>query len=135
MVVLLVFYVDVRNLSSGALKCQSLLIEPAVDRRRVQRALDLQEHFLIRQAPGLHSRGIECRLRTCHQAFKLRQKVLMLPMRSLDALVGREAPSARRSTGFEPFEIRAVVVNIGIPDEVQMESAPQVMSFLLAAVP
>src|ERR1700685_1286373 len=59
----------------------------------------------------------------------------MFAQRSLDAFVRREAPLVRFLACLSPLKIRAVVVDVRVPDEVHVKSSLQVVSLLLAQVP
>src|SRR5271163_3567441 len=59
----------------------------------------------------------------------------MFAQRSLDAFVRREAPLVRFLACLSPLKIRAVVVDVRVPDEVDVKSSLQVVSLLLAQVP
>src|SRR5579871_1900560 len=130
MAVLFVFNVDVRNLGTGALVSEALLIWARISRQRIQCPLDFEKHLLLRQSARLHPRGLECGLGARHQALKLRKKSLMFPHRSLDAFVGREAPLASLLARLPPLEFRVLMMDVGIPDEVNVQSPPQIVPFV-----
>src|SRR5208282_2162470 len=77
------------------------------------------------------------RLNSRHQAVELRQKVLVLPPRPLDALAGCEAPfgSASRLHLVFPFEVRGLMMNPGVPDEIGMQKVTHIVSGAIAFPP
>ena len=134
-VVLFVLDIDIRDLCPCAFVSEPLTIRPPITQKRIHRPLDLEKHFLVGHAPRLHPSRFERRLGARHQALELRQTILVFPQRSLNALVRRQAPLVRLFARVPPLEIRAVVVDVGVPDEVHLQPSLQVASLLLARVP
>src|SRR5579871_892764 len=134
-VILFVLDVYIRDLSPRALVREALFIRPQIARKRIQRPLDFEEHLLMGHPAWLHTRRFERGLDSGHQTLKLRQTIFMLTQSSLNALARREAPLVGFLARLSPLKVRAVVVNVGVPDEIHVQPPLQVMSLPLPGIP
>src|SRR5260370_9405544 len=59
----------------------------------------------------------------------------MIPSRAFDTLRGRKAQASTRFHFSFPLKVRRLMVNPGVPDEVQMEKMPELETPTLPAPP
>ena len=103
----------------------------------IERALDFKEQLLVGHPPHPHARRMQGRFNSRHQAVELREVIFVLPPRPLNALAGREAPlgPAIRLHLVLPLEVRGLMVNPGVPDEVDMQKVTHIVSGRVAPLP
>ena len=90
-----ILHVDVGRLAAGAVVHELLFRGHqgnGVLGQGIERALDFKEQLLMGHPPHPHPRRMQGRFNSRHQTVELRQEVLVLPPRPLNALAGRETP-------------------------------------------
>src|SRR5580704_768517 len=82
-----------------------------------------------------HPRRLQRRFHASQEAVEFREKLLMIRLRAFDTLRGRKAQASTRFHFSLPLKVRRLMVNSGVPDEVQVEKMPEVETRCLPAPP
>src|SRR5712664_3837312 len=101
----------------------------------MERALDLEKQVLMGHPADGHPGRLQRRFHPGQEAVEFGEKFLMIPSRAFDTLRGRKTQASTRFHFSFPLKVRRLLVNPGVPDEVQMEKMLQVEASGLTAPP
>src|SRR4029077_11741717 len=90
--------------------------------------LDFEEDVLFGHPANRHTRRPERRLHPSQQTVKFCEKLLVFLPRSFDAFRSGEAQASARFHCSFPFEVRRLMMDSRVPDEIQMKEVLQIES-------
>src|SRR5207244_5922982 len=93
----------------------------------MESSFHLPKDLLVAHAPHGHAGALKRSLDAGHQAVELCQQVFVLLTRTLDALACRKTPAAAVSHLLLPFQIRRLMMDFRVPDEIGVQVMAQVV--------
>src|SRR5215469_17315810 len=103
------------------------MIRSNVVSQRIEGALDLEEEIINGHASDLHAGRRKRRFHSGHKAVELGNQILMITPAAFPAFCGRHA-EARTTHLFLPLEIRRLVMDTRVPNEIEVQRVIEVIA-------